>query len=489
MAVTNERAIEMVKAESRYLARVEAKFEAAKGKQFRGSIWRTARFDQSDRLRATMANHRVYDREKLKSLPHNRSIALHGYRRAWWFGKRATGVAIATVLCPLDSLVSPDSAGPEPIGYAELVDHVRRMVSDARVPHVIGVCAPSGFTKEALHAQIDIPNVTIVLAEPRAEGGWSVISPTEGLPESVLSLFDPEDDDDRVDRVKEEIYRRSADLLTGGLSAASIARRLEVPESMVQRAMAKVAREDPELRVSQESEGTILYRGVLSSRPEKTSMSMIDRIRQLFSRDGDEIEKINMLVQRRARLAERKDRLYEDVSKLEEKEAELLEKGRQAQSAVVKQRLASQLYQLRKEIGRQHATTNMLAKQIDIISTDIHNLTLIQQGQSAQLPTTEELTENAVAAEEMLESLNADAELVSGLEAGMAESSMSDGELDILKEFEEEVPEKQRAEERQSAAASRTKVGPEFVKPESSSADPPTPDSRASKRRVDPEAT
>ncbi len=51
-------------------------------------------------------------------------------------------------------------------------------------------------------------------------------------------------------------------------------------------------------------------------------------------------------------------------------------------------RLAAQLAQLRKDIGRQNSTAAMLNKQIDIISTDIHNLTLIQQGEMASLPDT-----------------------------------------------------------------------------------------------------
>jgi hypothetical protein len=78
----------------------------------------------------------------------------------------------------------------------------------------------------------------------------------------------------------------------------------------------------------------------------------------------------------------------------------------------------------------------MLNQQINIISTDIHNLTLIQQGDMAQLPNTEELTENAVKAEEMLETLRADAELVGGLETGMEAALVSADELAILKEFE-----------------------------------------------------
>lgn len=77
----------------------------------------------------------------------------------------------------------------------------------------------------------------------------------------------------------------------------------------------------------------------------------------------------------------------------------------------------------------------MLNQQINIINTHIHNLTLIQQGQAASLPTSEELTADAVRAEEMVEQLRADAELVSSLETDVAETVMSDEEKQILEEF------------------------------------------------------
>lgn len=135
--------------ETEFLSAVEANFEAAKGKQFRGSIWESSRADESDRLRALLASNRIFDRDKLKSLPANRRIALHGFERRFLFGKRRTGVAIASVLSPLGHYASSaDEAGP-PIGLGELVDHVRRLAGDARVPHIIGVCSPSGFTEEA----------------------------------------------------------------------------------------------------------------------------------------------------------------------------------------------------------------------------------------------------------------------------------------------------------------------------------------------------
>jgi hypothetical protein len=166
-------------------------------------------------------------------------------------------------------------------------------------------------------------------------------------------------------------------------------------------------------------------------------MNVIDRIKQLLSGDGDEKAKINVLAERRALLAQRRDRIYGDIGKLEKKEAQMLEEGKAAKSSVPRRRLAAQLAQLRKDIGRQNASAAMLNQQINIISTDIHNLTLIQQGEMAKLPDTTELTEHAVAAEEMLETLKADSDLVSSLEQGMEESLASEEELAILKEFEQ----------------------------------------------------
>ena len=172
-------------------------------------------------------------------------------------------------------------------------------------------------------------------------------------------------------------------------------------------------------------------------------MSMVDKIRQLFSREGDEAQKINELSKRRAALSQRRNRMYDDIGQLEKREANLMEQGKANKSQVARRRIAAQVAQLRKDITRQNATTNMLNKQINILSTDIHNLTLIKQGDAASLPSTEELTENAVKAEEMLETLQADADLVGSLDTGISEMLTSDEEVAILKEFEEpEAPSK-----------------------------------------------
>jgi hypothetical protein len=424
--------------ETEFLSGVEVNFEAAKGKQFRGSSWQRSQHDESDRLRALLASNRIFDRERLKSLPANRRVALHGFERRFLMWRRRTGVAIASTLSPMSHYAaSPDAPAP-PIGLGELADHVRQLAGDARVPHIIGVCATSGFSDEAREAGLDLPNVTVILIEPDGHGGWRTTPSSDAVEPPVLRIFDPEGTNEKIERVRGVIEERSADLLTGGISASAVASQTGLPEAVVRRAFEQAAT-DPELRAAEKDGEFLLFRGAPVQRQERKPMNVIDRIRQLFSREGDEAEKINLLAERRAALAQRRDRIYEDIGKLEKKDSDLLAQGKAATSPVPKRRLAAQLAQLRKDIARQNTTAAMLNRQIDIISTDIHNLTLIQQGELAKLPDTTELTENAVKAEEMLETLQADAELVDQLETGMEEALASDEELAILREFEGEA--------------------------------------------------
>ncbi len=432
----NEDARRALQIETEFLAGVECNFEQAKGRHLRGTTWQTTRHDEEATLRALLASHRRHDQALVRQLPHNRRIAVHGFERRWWFAKRRTGVAVASVLAPLEHFASELEGKMPPVDLGELVDHVRALMTNPELPHVIGVCSPSGFTEEARDSQLDLPNVTLVLIEPQEGGGWRLTGMSDDLSEQVLAMFDPEAVSRKLDRVRGEIERRGADLLVSGLNAASMAARLDLPEAVVAEAFEQAAMAEPELKVTRNSGGVLLIRSAAPATHAKASMSVIDRVRALFERDGDEAEKINLLAERRAGLAQRRDRIYDVITKLEDREAELLEQGRQTSSTVARRRLAGQIAQMRKEMARQNTVVNMLNAQINIVSTDIHNLTLIQQGQMAELPDTEELTRNAVRAEEMIETLKADADLASTLETGLSQVVTSDEELAILNEFE-----------------------------------------------------
>ncbi len=477
--------------ETEFLSGVDNKLEGAKGKLLRGSVWQRARTDETDHLRALMAKSQLFDRNLLKNLPANRRVAVHGFDRVLFFWKRRTGIAIASTLSPLSHYVENPDETPPPIGLGDLADHVRKLVGDQNTPHIIGVCSPSGFTEEAREAGLDYTNVQLVLIEPDGAGGWKITPTAEDVDPRIAQMFDPEGSSDKTERIKAAIDASSSDLLTSAIDTESIAKMVKLPEHLVEQVFEQVAQADPELRLSKKDGECLLYRGAPVETVEKKSMSMIDRIKQLFSREGDENEKINVLSERRAALAKRRDRIYEDIGQLESKEASLLEEGKAAKSQVPRRRIAAQLAQVRKDIGRQNTVAAMLNQQINIISTDIHNLTLIKQGEAASLPDTQELTENAVKAEEMLETLQTDAELVSSLETGMAEMSTSEEELAILREFEEaDKPDQAQTTSAatQSIAPSAAAIDDEFAEFEPP-ADPTPPSSARKEKTGDAEAS
>lgn len=440
----NELAKHSKQVETEFLAGVELNLERAKGRLLKGTQWERTSHDENERVRALMAQRQKTDRKLLNELPQNRRVVLHGYERRFLFGRRRTVIAIATVLSPVEACLD-DQPEQQPVDVNGLMEHVRKVIVDKSTHHIIGVCSPTGFTDDVKGSGLELPNATLVLIEPGEEGGWKTTGLGKRANEDLQAIFDPEAVGHKAQRVRREIRRRSAELLTGSLSARDLARDLGVPEDLAEMAFEMAAEEDPELKVTRKSGETLLFRGAAQTTTE-TGMNVVDRIRQLFSKEGDEARKINVLSESKAALAKRRDRLYEDITKLEKREAQLLEEGRQATSDVVKRRLAAQVNQLRKDIRRQNTTAAMLNQQLNIISTDIHNLTLIQQGEMAKLPETEELTENAVKAEEMLETLKVDADLVAALETGVSETVTSDEELEILKEFEAAPPEPSAAE-------------------------------------------
>ena len=462
--------------EAEFLSGVEANLEAAKGKVLRGSNWQLSRHDEQDRLRALLAESRRPDRELLSQMPANRRIALHGYERRLFLFKRPTGVAIASVVSPLSHFASGSTQAAPPVGVGELLAHVRKLAGDGGTPHVIGVCSPTGFSEEARNLRMDLGNVQVVLIEPGETGGWRTRGTGEAIDPRLLKIFDPEAAKQKIERVQRLVEERSADLLIGGVSASALAAQAGQPEEVVRAAMRQVAAQDPELRLTERDGEYLLFRGAPAGPMEKRSMNVFDRIRQLLSGDASDAAKVNLLAERRALLAQRRDRLYEDIGRLESKEAQLLAEGRAATSAVPRRRLAAQLAQLRKDIARQNATAGMLNQQINIISTDIHNLTLLQQGKMAQLPDTETLTEHAVRAEEMLESLRADSELVGSLEQGMEEVLASDEELAILKEFEQAAGGTEPRDKHKAPPAASRRASAAPVRPPATERGAPSPE-------------
>ena len=167
-------------------------------------------------------------------------------------------------------------------------------------------------------------------------------------------------------------------------------------------------------------------------------MPLLDRMRALFARKGETEKKIAFLAERRTALSQQRDRSYEEMSALEGRETELRDQFKAASSALSRRRITSQLLQIRKDLERRQQLLSVLNQQVTVVSTHLHNLELVQQGATAKLPDSEEITADAERAEEMLAQLQADSELA-GSVGTLAHAGMTDEEQALYEELEREA--------------------------------------------------
>jgi hypothetical protein len=167
---------------------------------------------------------------------------------------------------------------------------------------------------------------------------------------------------------------------------------------------------------------------------------------------------------------------------LEQQEAGLKEQFKQASGAIGKRRITSQMLQLRKDLERRQQLLSVLNQQINVVSTHLHNLELVQQGQVASLPNTDEMTEDAVKAEEVLAELEANSELA-GSVGSIGNSGMTAEEQALFEELEQETGEKS-ATSVSSSASNRTTASAEPAPRASSTG---MEQSTATPRRSEPE--
>ena len=166
-------------------------------------------------------------------------------------------------------------------------------------------------------------------------------------------------------------------------------------------------------------------------------MPLIERMKALFGRKGENEKKVAFLSERRAALSQQADRSYEELAVLEQREADLKQQFKEATGTITKRRVTSQLLQLRKDLERRQQLLTVLNQQVNVVSTHLHNLELVQQGQTAKLPDTDEITADAVKAEEMLAQLEADSELAGSVGSDRS-IGMSSEEQALFEELEAE---------------------------------------------------
>ncbi len=311
-------------------------------------------------------------------------------------------------------------------------------VPPAGVPTTVVLMSTSGFTTEAHELAERRPDRTVILVEPNKAGGWGVFGPVET--KALADLFDPEADDSKRARVHEEVDAAVGELAGAGLASDKIAGRTQLPLPLVEAELRAYAKAHPGL-VAKRLDGRVVLFREGSVPPAATSavgggeMPLLDRMKTLFARRGEHEKKISFLSERRAALSQQRDRSYEDIAGFEQQEAKLRDEFKAAAGDLTKRRVTGQLLQLRKDIERRQQLQQVLNQQINIVSTHLHNLELVQQGKGAHLPDHEEVAADAAKAEEMLAGLQADSELAGSVGA-IALSGMSDEEKALYDELE-----------------------------------------------------
>jgi hypothetical protein len=404
-----------------------------------GMLKNVQRSDRSVDLKRIMSEMRKPDRDLQSQMPVGESLEIILQTRKLLVFRGVVGRLRVMCVSPTRSLLAGETPKPlTPSEVTKILSEIPQAIGG--VPSTIVLMSTSGFTIEAHELAERRADRTVVMAEPNKAGGWAVYGPVET--KALVDLFDPEAEESKRDRVREEVESSMSDLVGAGIPTDKIAAKTQLPLQLVESELKNYAKSHPGLVAKRLDGRVVLFReGSVPSSATSASgggeMPLIDRIKTLFARKGENEKKISFLSERRTALMQQRDRSYEDITVLETQEAKLRNDFKEATGDLTKRRVTGQLLQLRKDIERRQQLITVLNQQVNVVSTHLHNLELVQQGKSAKLPDHEEVAMDAAKAEEMLAGLEADAELA-GSVGGISNAGMSDEEQALYDELERE---------------------------------------------------
>lgn len=449
----------------RLLENDQLRVDTTRGRRLVTAVYRSVEHgDHAVELKRLMAEMGKPDRELQARMPVGAWMEVTLSVGKWFFFREVIGRLQVVCLSPIRDLLMGEAPAPVTLGDVQKVLTELTMANrGSDIPTTVVIVSTSGFAPEASDLAERRADRTLILVQPNDTGGWKVTGPTET--KALVDLFDPEPDVQKRLRVRRFLEENHVELLSSGLAADKIAAKLELPLQLVEAELKSYASTRPGLAAKRLDGRIVLFSEGVSGAGEPaaasgdSSMGIISRIKALFSRNGNEGNKIAVLSERRAALTQQQDRIYEELSKLETLEASLREQFKQSTSALAKRRMTAQLLQLRKDIERRQQMLQMIGQQVNVVSTHLHNLELVRQGQGASLPTSEEMGEDAARAEEMLAQLQADSE-VAGTVGGAAVAGMSEEEQALFDELEREG-----AQEKQAAAGAAATTPPVTTPP------------------------
>ncbi len=396
------------------------------------------RTDRGVELKRLMSEMGMPDRDLQNRMPTGQAIEVLLSRKSMWIFRKAVGRLRVMCVSPVRELLKGEEA--KPMATSELNKVLGSLPPSAGgIPSTLVIMSTSGFTREAHEVADRRADRTVILVAPNEAGGWSVTGPTQT--KALADLFDPEAYQQKRQRLIDHLEANKTELTASGLAADRVAARTQLSPQFVEAELKAYAKENPGLVAKRLDGRVVMFREgagpAANAASGGSSMPLLDRMRALFARKGETEKKIAFLSERRTALSQQRDRAYEEMGTLEQQEESLRRQFKDAGGTITKRRVTSQLLQLRKDVDRRQQLLAVLNQQIDVVSTHLHNLGLVQQGKSAQLPDAEEMTADAVKAEEMLAELEANTELA-GTAGAIAQTGMSEEEQALFDELERE---------------------------------------------------
>ncbi len=405
--------------------------------------------DGIDGVRATLSRLGRFDRDLLEKLPGTRAVQLRFQRRILGPFYRTVARLRAQVLAPIEELVAEKPAGP--VGREQVLDALARyeLLPHRERPTAVALASATGFSAEAralVHA--GTTGLTLVLLGGRSDGGWDVELPAGLKKSGWAKLFELEGQDERLRRLLYHLSQSAAALESRGLSVDELAEKLGLPREEVVGLIRQACRSDARL-MTVVHEGTVhVCRSPLAE--ESDTMNLRAWFRKLLRLKPTVGEQVRALTAQRVKLEQQRHEVDQRVAALEQEEREVVERGAAAKSDAERKQLAGKLMRVRRDLRRVRAQADIFTQQIDVLGTHIHHLTLAEQGKRIELPSAEELSQEAAHAEGMMADLAARADLAHSIEVGAQSPMLEEEEAAIFEEF------KQAAAERSAAPAAGT---------------------------------
>jgi hypothetical protein len=467
--------------ESRLLQQVEQRVRlfAGKGLPSRGFEIQPMP-DGADAVRAMLQRLDVGNpRHWLDTLPGTRAMQI-SFRRGLVNTLRGLPrVRIrAQVLAPIDALVLGTQAGP--VGREAVLDALARydLLPTRAKPSVVALGSASGFTPAALELVHQPGPPRVVLIGGREDGGYDVhMSPA--MSRSVWgSVFELESADERLKRLQYHLDRHTADLESSGVSVAQLSTELGIPAADVEKLVQQACRADPRLMLLREGGQLRVCRSPVPI--EGQSMKFWNRIRRWLGFKPSVAERVQEMTRQRVALEAQRAEFDRKISELEKSEREGLQSIAAEPRVEAKKQIAVRVARTQRELKRHRAQAQVLTDQIEVLGTHIYHLTLKAQGDRMNLPSAEELAQEAAQAEQVLTSVAANADLARSIEVGVASPGLDAEVDDILKQAEAYAPPAAAADSTESARtaapdSARAPVTPERAPAAGLPPLPPTP--------------